>query len=49
MSVKYIYFQYLSLPPLVAPLKCCVLPLLDNDKFTPLVSMLCKYYKKSNM
>lgn len=33
---------YLSLPPLVAPLKCCVLPLLDNDKFTPLVSMLSK-------
>lgn len=33
---------YLSLPPLVAPLKCCVLPLLDNDKFTPLVSLLSK-------
>lgn len=36
------FFKYLSLPPLISPLKCCILPLLDNDKFTPLVSSLCK-------
>ncbi|XP_050525215.1 glycine--tRNA ligase [Daktulosphaira vitifoliae] len=33
---------YLTLPSLVAPLKCCVLPLLDNEKFVPLVSAISK-------
>ncbi|XP_031827407.1 glycine--tRNA ligase [Nomia melanderi] len=31
---------YFSLPPVVAPLKCSVLPLSNNDEFTPFVKQL---------
>lgn len=34
--------NYFSLPPVVAPLKCSVLPLSGNDEFVPLVKKLCK-------
>lgn len=33
---------YLSLPPVVAPLKCSVLPLSGNEEFVPFVKQLCK-------
>lgn len=34
---------FLSLPPVVAPLKCSVLPLSGNTEFIPFVKKLCKY------
>lgn len=34
---------YLSLPPIVAPLKCSVLPLSGNNEFVPFVKQLCMY------
>lgn len=34
--------RYLSLPPVVAPLKCSVLPLSGNAEFVPFVEKLCK-------
>ena len=33
---------YLALPPLIAPLKCSVLPLSNNPDFAPLVKKLSK-------
>jgi len=39
--------QYLSLPPLVAPYKCSVLPLSANAEFVPYVKQLCKSFKNS--
>jgi glycyl-tRNA synthetase len=33
---------YLALPPLIAPLKCSVLPLSNNPDFGPLVKRLSK-------
>lgn len=35
--------RYFSLPPLVAPLKCSVLPLSTNKEFAPLVKQICEY------
>ncbi len=35
-------FQYLSLPPIIAPLKCSVLPLSTSPELAPLVRQLCK-------
>lgn len=34
---------YISLPAVVAPLKCSVLPLSGNTEFHPFVKMLCKF------
>ena len=34
--------RYFTLPPVVAPLKCSVLPLSGNAEFTPFVKKLCK-------
>lgn len=34
---------YFSLPPVVAPLKCSVLPLSNNPDFAPLVKKICKF------
>lgn len=34
---------FLSLPALVAPLKCSVLPLSSNTEFQPFVKDLCKF------
>lgn len=34
---------YFSLPPIVAPLKCSVLPLSGNNEFVPFVKQLCMY------
>lgn len=40
-------FQFLVLPPLIAPIKCSVLPISANDKFTPIIDEvkeeLCKF------
>ena len=36
-------FQYLNLPPLIAPYKCSVLPLSQNAEFIPFVKKLCTY------
>lgn len=33
---------YLSLPAIIAPLKCSVLPLSGNAEFEPFVKQLCK-------
>lgn len=33
---------YFALPPVIAPLKCSVLPLSGNDEFVPFVKKLCK-------
>ena len=35
---------YFSLPPVVAPLKCSVLPLSRNTEFDPFVKKLCKFF-----
>ena len=35
--------QYLSLPPIIAPYKCSVLPLSNNTDFNKFVSQVCKY------
>lgn len=35
---------YFALPPVIAPLKCSVLPLSGNDEFVPFVKKLCKKY-----
>jgi len=40
--VSVCYLQYLSLPPVVAPYKCSVLPLSVNAEFVPYVKQLCK-------
>lgn len=37
--------RYFSLPPVVAPLKCSVLPLSGNAEFVPYVKKLCKYFE----
>ena len=37
-----LHLQYLSLPPVVAPYKCSVLPLSVNAEFVPYVKQLCK-------
>jgi len=44
-NVCFIVFclQYLSLPPIVAPYKCSVLPLSVNAEFVPFVKQLCKH------
>lgn len=34
---------YFSLPPVVAPLKCSLLPLSGNNEFVPFVKQLCMY------
>lgn len=34
--------NYLSLPPTVAPLKCSVLPLSNNQDFIPFIKKICK-------
>lgn len=34
---------YFSLPPTVAPLKCSVLPLSNNQEFNPFVKKICKF------
>lgn len=34
---------YFALPPVIAPLKCSVLPLSGNDEFVPFVKQLCKW------
>lgn len=34
--------SYFSLPPVVAPLKCSVLPLSNNTEFVPFVKKICK-------
>lgn len=34
---------YLSIPAVVAPLKCCVLPLSGNPEFESFVKIVCKY------
>lgn len=33
---------YFSLPPIVAPLKCSVLPLSNNTEFSPFIKKICK-------
>jgi glycyl-tRNA synthetase len=33
---------YFSLPPVVAPLKCSVLPLSNNQEFVPFIKQICK-------
>lgn len=35
---------YFSLPPLVAPLKCSVLPLSNNPEFVPFVKKICEFF-----
>lgn len=40
---------YFSLPPLVAPLKCCVLPLSNNTDFKPLIRQLSTELSKQNV
>jgi glycyl-tRNA synthetase len=35
---------YFSLPPIVAPLKCSVLPLSGNAEFVPFIKKICKFY-----
>lgn len=37
---------YFSLPPVVAPLKCSVLPLSNNQDFIPFIRTICKFKKK---
>lgn len=34
--------NYLSLPPIIAPLKCSVLPLSNNQDFIPFIKKICK-------
>lgn len=34
--------RYFSLPPVVAPLKCSILPLSGNAEFVPFIEKLCK-------
>lgn len=36
---------YLTLPPLVAPYKCSLLPLSTNPEFQPFIRQLCKFFK----
>jgi len=38
---------YLTLPPLVAPFKCSLLPLSNNPEFSPFIKQLCKFYSGS--
>lgn len=33
---------FLSLPAIIAPLKCSVLPLSNNTEFDPFIKQLCK-------
>ena len=40
---------YFSLPPIVAPLKCSVLPLSSNNEFVPFVKQLCMYSNFSKL
>lgn len=35
---------YFSLPPVIAPLKCSVLPLSTNPEFAPFVKQICKFF-----
>lgn len=35
--------SYFSLPPVVAPLKCSVLPLSNNSEFVPFIKKICKF------
>lgn len=35
--------QFLALPPVVAPLKCSLLPLSNNTEFQPFIKQLCKF------
>lgn len=37
---------YFSLPPLVAPLKCSVLPLSNNQEFVPFIKQICEFKLK---
>lgn len=36
---------YLTLPAVIAPIKCSVLPLSGNTEFQPFVKQLCKYHR----
>lgn len=36
---------FFSLPPIIAPLKCSVLPLSGNAEFTPFTKKICKFIK----
>jgi len=35
--------QFLALPPVVAPLKCSLLPLSSNAEFQPFIKQLCEF------
>lgn len=39
----YLLVQYFSFPATVAPYKCSILPLSQNQEFMPFVSQLCEY------
>lgn len=39
--------SYFSLPPVIAPLKCSVLPLSTNAEFIPFVKKICKFSQES--
>lgn len=36
---------YFSLPPVVAPLKCSVLPLSNNQEFAPFTKKICEWFR----
>ena len=38
----FLCFKFLSLPAIIAPYKCSVLPLSSNDEFKPLTKKICK-------
>ena len=40
-------FQWLSLPPMIAPVKCSVLPLSRNQEFSPFIRQLSTYHFRS--
>lgn len=43
----FFLLQFFSFPALVAPFKCSVLPLSQNQEFMPFVKELCKWIKHS--
>ena len=46
LTLFFFFFKYISLPPVIAPYKCSVLPLSANAEFMPLVKQLCKSVKQ---
>lgn len=44
MNLFHSVLQYLALPPVIAPIKCSVLPLSGKPEFAPFVRQLCTYF-----